>query len=179
MTATFIFFIVEEFTSLVWTPRLGDAGVNLQTLGLLFSISALISIILPLIINKIQNNKKRNTVIVIVSLLFAILLFVAGFNISLITLALIFIIMNVLESVVVPLDDSIFASNVENTSLSATIFSMRSAIVSIASIIGAPIAGFILDKYGFRSSYLIYSIFLVIIPMVYIIYFKKKVERIN
>ena len=51
--ASFVFFFIEEFTSLAWTPLLQEKGLDEASIGIIFSIIAAIGIFLPLITERV------------------------------------------------------------------------------------------------------------------------------
>jgi len=49
LSGIFIFYFIDEITSLVWTPYLQKTGINLQTIGFLFSAVSAAGIFAPII----------------------------------------------------------------------------------------------------------------------------------
>lgn len=146
-----IFYFVDEITSLAWTPYLSSIGLRLPIIGYLFSAVAGIGIITPLLVELIL--KKKNKLVVLLSMmtLYAILMLSVGTTSSLIVIATIFVLFNSVEDIFLPIEDAL--TNLYVTSANrATILSIKSSIVAIASLIGGPIAGYLLGIISQKQS---------------------------
>ncbi|MDD5164721.1 MAG: MFS transporter, partial [Patescibacteria group bacterium] len=74
----FVFFFVDEITSLIWTPHLEKIGLSLPMIGYLFSIIAGLGIILPLVAEFFLKKKSKLFILFFLALGYAILLFAAA-----------------------------------------------------------------------------------------------------
>lgn len=164
----FIFYFVDEITSLVWTPYLKNVGVSLPTVGYLFSIIAAIGIILPIIIEKILNYKSKFSIITSTLFVYAGLLLLVGFIDKILLLIVIFILLSSAEEIFLPLEESLTNSYIKNQNR-ATVLSIKSMVESLASIIGGPFAGFILGVISSRQAIFLSGLLFLFLPIIYLI----------
>lgn len=171
--ASFVFFFIEEFTSLAWTPLLQEKGLNEAAIGVIFSVIATVGIVLPLITDKLLNKLSKLQISIITTSMYALLLIVAGFVNPLFILVGIFVITYSLEEIIEPIEEAL-TNDFIDSKIRATALSLKSVVISLASIIGGPLAGFVMGYISLQNSILISGLLFLIIPVIYIISQKKK-----
>lgn len=139
--AVFIYYIVDEFVGLIWTPRLEDLGLQLSSFGYLYSIIGAIGIIIPLAAKNILR-KKTSIYLIVLSLLLTAFAFIAGGSMNnIVIIAILFIVSVSMEDVYLPLEESLTNKLINNSSIRATLLSTKTMLLSIASIVGSIIGG--------------------------------------
>lgn len=164
--AIFIFFVVEEITSLVWTPYLQSHGLPLPQIGYLFSLIAGLGILTPLITERILKNKSKLSILTTTTLIYAVALILAGVYSRLLFISIIFVITYSLEEIIEPLEDSVVNKYLQSK-IRATALSLKSVVTSMASIVGGPLAGYILGILSAEKALMLSGILFMIIPLVY------------
>lgn len=164
----FIFYFVDEISSLVWTPYLVNNGLDLPLIGYLFSIISALGIILPLVAQWLLKKKSKLFILFFSAVGYSILLIWAGKTNSILLIAVIFIIFSSIDEIFLPLEESLTNEFISSRQRAA-ILSVKSMTESLASIIGAPLAGYILGFIS-ESQALILSGFLILaLPLIYFI----------
>lgn len=172
--ATFIFYFIEETTSLAWTPFLQDKGISIQIIGYLFSAISILGVICPIIIANLLPKNKQFAGLIITSLFYAMLLIAAGLLGQIFVIAAIFVIVSGLEEIYLPLEETITNYIIENKHR-ATLLSAKSVVESLSSIIGGPLAGLIIILIGKQPSILLSGILFIFIPLCYL--FANKINK--
>lgn len=164
--AIFIFFVVEEITSLIWTPYLQSHGLPLPQIGYLFSLIAGLGILTPLITERLLKNKSKLSILTATTLTYAVALILAGVYSRLLFISIIFVITYSMEEIIEPLEDSVLNKYLRSE-IRATALSLKSVITSMASIIGGPLAGYILGILSADKALMFSGLLFMVIPLVY------------
>jgi len=164
--AIFIFYFVEETTGLAWTPYLEKIGVALPMIGYLFSAIAIIGVIIPFVTERLLKYKSKLYVLFFTMLVYAILLIFVGFINLYLLIILVFVLFNSAEEIFLPLEDALTNFYLESKNR-ATILSFKSMVESFASIIGGPVAGYLLDILSLRQAIVFSGAILLTIPVLY------------
>lgn len=172
--AIFVFFVVEEITSLIWTPYLQSHGLSLPQIGYLFSLIAGLGVLTPLIMGKILKDESRLSILLATTLVYAIALILAGLYSSLLFISIIFVVTYNLEEIIQPLEDSVLNRHIQSK-IRATALSLKSVVMSLASIIGAPIAGYTLGILSAQKALVFSGLLFMIIPLVYSLVRKRAI----
>ncbi|OGG91955.1 hypothetical protein A3H03_02260 [Candidatus Kuenenbacteria bacterium RIFCSPLOWO2_12_FULL_42_13] len=168
----FIFYFVDEITSLVWTPHLQNNGLDLPSIGLLFSIISIIGIAIPIITQAILKRKNKISLILASAICYAVLLFAAGSINSIAALAVIFIFFNSLDEIFLPLEESLINEFIQNQQR-ATVLSIKSMVESLAAIIGAPLAGLVAGAIIGPKVFMISGILILLCSVIYFFVWNK------
>jgi predicted MFS family arabinose efflux permease len=171
----FAFYFIDEITSLIWTPHLEKNGLSLPTIGYLFSIVAAIGIILPLIAQFLLKKKSKLFVLFMSAIGYAILLFAAGKINTALIIAVLFVFFSSIDEIFLPLEESLTNEFIENKQRAA-ILSIKSVIESLASIIGAPIAGLLLGLITEKQAFLLSGFLILVLPLIYFSIRKKQIS---
>ena len=171
----FIFYFVDEITSLVWTPHLQNNGLDLPSIGLLFSIISIIGIAIPIITQAILKRKNKISLILASAICYAVLLFAAGSINSIAALAVIFIFFNSLDEIFLPLEESLINEFIQNQQR-ATVLSIKSMVESLAAIIGAPLAGLVAGAIIGPKVFMISGILILLCSVIYF-FVGNKIKR--
>lgn len=170
--AIFIFFLVEEITSLVWTPYLQELGVTLPQIGYIFSAIAGLGIITPLIAEKVLQYRSKYAVLIATTIAYGSALLLAAAFSKPLFIIMIFMLTYNLEEVIEPLEETITNDYIKSK-VRATALSLKSVVVSLASIIGGPLAGYLLGFISMRSALFLSGILFLIIPVTYLLARKR------
>lgn len=163
----FIFYFAEETTSLAWTPYLEKIGVSLPAVGYLFSVVAIIGVIIPFVTERLLKYKSKLYILFFTTLVYAMLLiFVGSINIAFLII-LIFVLFTSAEEIFFPLEDALTNFYIESKNR-ATVLSFKSIVESLASIIGGPVAGYLLGILSLRQAIAFSGMVLLIIPALYL-----------
>ena len=173
--AGFIFFFVEEITTLAWTPYLQNSGLSLPTIGYLFSIIAGLGIITPLVVEKILKYKSKFTLLITTTLIYAVSLILAAMMNKAIFIVILFVVVYNLEEIIEPIEEALTNKYIESKTR-ATALSLKSVFVSLASILGGPLAGYLLGIVTLGGALLISGLIFLIIPIIYTVASKRSVE---
>ncbi len=171
--AILLFTLVEEITSLVWTPYLQSLGVDAKFLGVIFSVISAIGIILPNVANVFIKDKHKKFTMIALALFYSLLLFGAGLIGTQWLIVAIFIIFSSLDEVFLPLEEVITNEQIPNHHR-ASVLSAKSTVTSLAGIIGGLIAGIIADHFSNAYTLIISGVILLILPVLYWIFFRSK-----
>lgn len=169
----FIFYFVEETTSLAWTPYLESAGISLAKIGYLFSVIAAIGIVIPFFIEIMLKKKDKLLILFAASLAYAFLLFAIGFTDKVLLILIIFILFTSMEEILLPLKDALINSYIQSKNR-ATVLSLKSMIECLASIIGGPIAGLLLNVISLKQALVLSGFLLLTIPFIFFILKRNK-----
>lgn len=162
----FIFYFVDEITSLAWTPFLEKNNIPLPAIGYLFSVIAAIGIVLPFAIEKILYKKKKTDILIFTMSLYAVLLLSLGFLNKSFFIVIIFILFNLSEEIYTPIEEALTNSYI-NTKNRATILSTKSIIESFSSIAGGPVAGIVIAVFSLKNSIIFSGFLLLFLPFIY------------
>lgn len=169
----FIFFFVDEITSLIWTPHLEKNGLSLPLIGYLFSIIAALGIILPFAAEFLLKKKSKLFILFFLALGYALLLFVAGKINSALLIATLFILFSSIDEIFLPLEEALTNEFIKSENRAA-ILSMKSIFESLASIIGAPLAGFLLGFITAKQGFLLAGFLILALPLIYFLIRHKR-----
>ncbi|TSC95371.1 MAG: major facilitator superfamily protein [Parcubacteria group bacterium Athens1014_10] len=169
----FVFYFVDEITSLAWAPYLEKNNISLPMIGYLFSIIAGIGVVLPLFIEKLLKKKSRLSILLFIMAAYAFLLMSLGFISGSLIIAAIFILFSSIEEIFVPLEESLVNFYISSKNR-ATVLSAKSVIESFSSIIGGPIAGLVLITFSLRQSIVLSGFLLLSLPLIYSFLKNKK-----
>lgn len=169
----FLFYFIDEITSLVWTPYLQKTGTDFQTIGLLFSAVSVLGIILPIVAGTLLKKRSKFSILLFCGLCYSALLFIAGSFGNIILLSLIFVLFSSIDEIFLPLEEALTNNFIESKNRAATL-SVKSIVESLSSIIGAPVAGFVLGVITMRQAFIFAGVLFLILP---VIYFLAKVRN--
>jgi|GEM_PF-1155572 len=170
--AIFIFFIVEEITSLVWTPYLQNIGISLSQIGYIFSAIAALGVVTPLLVEKLLQYRSKYTVLITTTIIYGLALLLAAIFSKPLFVIILFMLTYNLEEVIEPLEEAITNSYIKSK-VRATALSLKSVIISLASIVGGPIAGYLLGVISMQSALLLSGFLFLAIPVIYIVARRK------
>jgi len=173
----FVFFFVDEITSLIWTPHLEKIGLSLPMIGYLFSIIAGLGIILPLVAEFFLKKKSKLFILFFLALGYAILLFAAAKTSLILFTVILFTLFSSIDEIFLPLEEALTNEFIKSENRAA-ILSIKSMFESLASIIGAPVAGFLLGFITARQGFLLAGFLILALPLIYfsVRYKRKKLE---
>lgn len=163
----FIFYFVDEISSLAWTPYIEKNGFSLPLIGYLFSIIAALGIILPLLAQWLLKKKSKLFILFSSAIGYATLLIIAGKISSALLIAFIFILFSSIDEIFLPLEEAL-TNQFINSQQRASVLSLKSITESLASIIGAPIAGVILGFISEAQALILSGFLILALPFVYL-----------
>jgi MFS family permease len=166
LSGIFIFYFIDEITSLVWTPYLQKTGINLQTIGFLFSAVSAAGIFAPIIAGVLLKRSSKFSILFFCGLCYSALLFVAGSFGNKILAGLIFVLFSSVDEIFLPLEEALTNNFIESKNRAA-VLSVKSMVESFSSIIGAPIAGFVLGVVTMRQAFILAGVLFIILPIIY------------
>ncbi len=174
LTIAFVFGISGSFEGLVsWTAILKNYNFPNYAFGYLWSALGVAGIIAPLVSKLfLKKNKERKFLIISSFLILIYGIFVLFSNVLVLLLILIFI-GYFLSYLQVPVKEIYFNKFIPSK-MRSTIISIKSMIISLAGIISAPLAGFIVDHFGGKFAVFIFGLFM--IPIIIIYLFIKEYE---
>ncbi|MEK6848604.1 MAG: MFS transporter, partial [Nanoarchaeota archaeon] len=154
LIATFVMVFALNFqTNLSWIPLLKELGMQEHQFGYLWtaiSASVMLSQVLPMAIS--PKGRERKFIIFGIAISSAILIFVAFANNIFFAMGVL-LLSNFFFFAVRPAERVYFHKFIPSK-LRATIGSVESMLISIASIVSLPIAGAFIDKFGARYAIL-------------------------
>lgn len=174
--SVFVFYFVEETTSLAWSPYLEKIGISLPMIGYLFSAVAAIGILTPFVVEFFLKKKDKLTILLAVSTVYSILLLAIGLTNKALLIMVIFVFFNSMEEILLPLRESLTNSYI-CTKNRATVLSIKSIVENSASIIGGPIAGLLLKVVDLRQALISSGCLLLIVPFIFLTLKKKSGDR--
>lgn len=157
----------------LWPILFNKLNLKDYLLGYLFTISGIIGIFAPFLIKKIKIKKDSTKIIILLSVLITTGILMIFLN-QLIYLIIIFLIIQFLRDIIIPINKHLFHKNVQ-TKNRATIDSTKSMITSIAIIIVLPLSMYLAEIYGIKNI-IIYS-FILIIPVIFLYNKIRKIEK--
>ena len=160
----FIFYFVDEISSLAWTPLLESSGIALPTIGYAFSLIAGVGIFTPLIAERILKFRNKLSLIIITLLVYTLLLLLVGLTSKALFLLIIFTLFTGLEDIFLPLEGALTNFYIHNQNR-ATILSIKSMIESLASIVGGPFAGLVLSSIPKKEALVFSGLLLLFLPV--------------
>ncbi len=163
----FIFYFVDEITSLVWTPYIEKSGFNLAMIGYLFSIIAIIGIILPIFTQWLLKKKSKLFILFSSAIAYATLLIIAGKISSALLIAFIFVLFSSIDEIFLPIEEALTNQFIDSQKR-ASILSLKSITEALASIIGVPIAGFLLGFISEAQALILSGFILLSLPLIYL-----------
>lgn len=146
-------------------------------IGYLFSIIAGLGIILPLVAGFFLKKKSKLFILFFLALGYAILLFAAAKTNLVLFTAILFTLFSSIDEIFLPLEESLTNEFIKSENR-ATILSIKSMFESLASIIGAPIAGFLLGFITAKQGFLLAGFLILALPLIYFLirHKRKKIE---
>jgi MFS family permease len=170
--SVFIFFFVEEISSLAWTPYLQANQVSLPQIGYLFSIIAGFGIITPLIAEKVLRYRSKFAVLIVTTIIYSFAMIFAALFSKVVLIVILFVLAYNLEEVIEPIEEAITNSFIESK-IRATALSLKSVVSSAASIVGGPIAGYLLGAISLKNALLLSGLLFLFIPSTYLVARKR------
>ena len=169
----FVFYFIDEITSLIWTPYLQKSGLNLPVIGYLFSIIAALGIILPAITQFLLKKRSKLFILFFAALGYSVLLFAAGKTNFALFIAILFVLFSSIDEIFLPLEESL-TNEFIGSKHRAAVLSMKSMTESLASIIGAPVAGLLLGLITEKQAFMLSGFLILILPIIYFLVRRKK-----
>lgn len=166
LSGIFIFYFIDEITSLIWTPYLQKTGINLQAIGFLFSAISVVGIFVPIIAGVLLKRGSKFSILLFCGLCYSALLFVVGSFGSKILAGLIFVLFSSVDEIFLPLEEALMNNFIESKNRAA-VLSVKSMVESLSSIIGAPVAGFVLGVITMRQAFILAGALFIILPVIY------------
>lgn len=166
LSGIFIFYFIDEITSLIWTPYLQKTGINLQTIGFLFSAISVVGIFVPIIAGTLLKRGSKFSILLFCGLCYSVLLFVVGSFGNKILVGLIFVLFSSIDEIFLPLEEALTNNFIESKNRAA-VLSVKSMVESLSSIIGAPVAGFVLGVITMRQAFILAGVLFIILPVIY------------
>jgi predicted MFS family arabinose efflux permease len=121
---------------------------------------------LPIIAGFLLKKKSKLFILFTLTIVYAIILFVAGNINSALLIALLFVLFSSVDDIFLPLEDSLTNEFIKEDR--AAMLSAKSMVTSLASIIGAPIAGLLLNLITYKQALLLSGLLIFVLPIIYL-----------
>lgn len=171
----FIFFFVDEISSLIWTPYIEKSGVSLPLIGYLFSIISALGIILPFLAQSLLKKRSKLFILFSSAIGYSVLLFIAGKTSSALLIALLFVLFSSIDEIFLPLEEAL-TNEFIGSGHRAAVLSIKSMTEALASIIGAPLAGFLLGFISSSQAFMLSGFLILALPLIYLTV-RRKIKK--
>lgn len=162
-----LFYIIDELTSLIWTPYIQELWIDIDNLGFIYWIIWVCWIFVPLIAEKILKKQKNSMLYILgVCIWMAVLLVISSISASVILIIWIFVVYNFIDDFILPIDTTL-TNKVAEKSKRSTILSVKSMVENLACIIWWPLAWVLLGYISYSQWLLIAAWLMVIMGVVY------------
>lgn len=167
---------IDELTSLAWTPYLQQIGISPEYIWYIFSLIAIIGIILPFGIERLLSRFSKQQIIVSSLFILWIVLSLVGIVSLPILIIVIFVIANTIPDIYSSLESSLSHKYVPS-SIRATVFSIKSMVEGVAWIFWWPLAWVLLGIISLKQGIMLGGGLFLVLALIYFFIFKKNGRR--
>ena len=175
---TCLLFLLRRIWEMFWWPYFEEIWFDISKLWWLYSVSAIIWVLIPMIIPKLKDYKNREKYLLEIFIILGMIVLSSLFIWSIRLLVTAYLLCKMVENFIIPLDSSLSVDMISKKSRSV-ILSLRESVNSCFVILWSLFSWIIFDKFSILWWWIMISIIVVLLGINYVTLSRSHKNRVD